>query len=83
MTGEEPIAKSGCVHIDGTYKLLWKRSPVLVAAVSDCNDRTRLVAILVTTKEDGGAFTFLLKALKEIFEEMIGHKYWPSVVIVI
>ena len=80
LMGEEPFAKNGCLHTDATYKLLWQGYPVLVAAVSDHNHKTRPVAISVTTNEDGDAFTFLLKALQQTVEKITGHKYCPSVV---
>ena len=69
ILGEELCARSGCLHIDATYKLLWQGYPVLVAAVSDSDHRTRPVAISVTTNEDGDAFAFLLKALQKTVEK--------------
>ena len=80
VMGEETFAKSGCLHIYATYKLLWQGYPVLVAAMSDYNHKTRPIAISVSTNEGGDAFTFLLKALQQTVEKIIGHKYCPNVV---
>ena len=61
---EEAFARSACLHIDTTYKLLWQGYLVLVVAVSDSDHKTRPVAISVTTNEDGDVFAFLLKVVQ-------------------
>ena len=78
--GEETLGKNGCLHIDATYKLMWQGFPVLVVAVSDRDRKTIPIAISINTKEDGNAFTFLLKALQQAVEKVAGHKYCPSLV---
>ena len=72
VMGEEPFVKSGCLHIDATYKLLWQGYLVLVVVMLDCNHKTRLVAISFNTNEDGEVWTFLLKAFQQIVEKIIG-----------
>lgn len=57
------VAKSGHLHADGTYKLMWEGFPLLVVGTSDAARKFIVAGVAITSGETHEDYEFLFGAL--------------------
>lgn len=66
------ILNAPVIQADGTYKLLWQGSPLLVVGVNDFEHHFNLVAMTLSSKENKRAYSLTFSSIVEITKNLYG-----------
>lgn len=66
------LLNASVIQADGTYKLTWQGSPLLIVGVNDVDQHFNLVAMTLSTKENKRAYSLTFSAIVAKANELYG-----------